>query len=313
MSFEHLPVLPKETIELLDIRPGHVVVDTTSGGGGHLMLMAQAALPNGIVIGLDRDQRALEEDAAGRVKKAFGDSVRLVHARFSELPQVLQSLGIPRVDRLLCDLGVSSEQLDNQSRGFSFLRDGPLDMRMNPLAGLTALELIQTLSEKDLADTIYRLGEERHSRRIAKVLKEHWPLPNSTLAVADLIARSIGRRERIHPATRTFQALRIAVNEELLELGSLLNNVPRLLNVGGRAAFISFHSLEDRLVKHAFRKAVALSKNKPRAFQILTKKPIIAQDEETRANPRSRSAKLRGIERVTDEDIEGSICDLPIL
>lgn len=309
MQFEHHPVLAKETLELLAIRPGHIVVDTTAGGGGHLALMAQAALPSGLVIGLDRDPRALAEDAAGKVKEQFGANVHLINARFSELPDVLKKLGISQVDRILCDLGVSSPQLDNEQRGFSFLREGPLDMRMSPETGISAYQLLETLSETDLANIIYRFGEERYSRRIARVIKENWPIPDSTLALAELIHKAVGRKERIHPATRSFQALRIAVNNELSELASLLNCLPRILAIGGRAAIISFHSLEDRLVKHAFRKAVALSKLKPKSFNILTKKPIIAEETEIRKNSRSRSAKLRGLEKISEEELEGSICD----
>jgi 16S rRNA (cytosine1402-N4)-methyltransferase len=189
------------------------------------------------------------------------------------------------------------------------MRDGPLDMRMSSNTGMTAYELIQMLSEKDLANVIFRFGEERYSRRIAKVIKEKWPIPDSTLALAELISRAVGRKERIHPATRTFQALRIAVNNELSELATLLNFLPQILAPNGRAAIISFHSLEDRLIKHAFRKAQALSKLKPKSYQVLTKKPVIADEEEIRANSRSRSAKLRGLEKVSDEELEGPICD----
>lgn len=271
------------------------------------MLMAEACAPNGVVIGIDRDKRALEKDAAGKVKEAFGDRVHLVNARFSELPNVLSKLGISKVDRILCDLGVSSPQLDTDARGFSFMRDGPIDMRMSTDRGATAYELIQQLSETELANIIYQYGEERYSRRIARVIKEKWPLPDSTLALADVIARAVGRREKIHPATRTFQALRIAVNDELGEIITLVNSLPKVLAPQGRAVFISFHSLEDRIIKHAFRHAVKLSKNK--SYQILTKKPIVADDEEIKRNPRARSAKLRGLEKIAEEDLEGLLCE----
>lgn len=305
-QFEHQPVLAKETLSLLNIEPGNVVVDTTSGGGGHLMLMARAALPNGVVVGLDRDPRALMPDAAGHVREHYPE-VRLVNARFSELPRVLSKLGISKIDRLLCDLGVSSPQLDTDARGFSFMRDGPLDMRMDASHGLSAYELIESLSEKELADVIFKYGEERFSRRIARVIKEQWPIADSTLALADVIAKAVGRRERIHPATRTFQALRIAVNDELGELAALLNCIPNLLSPRGRAAIISFHSLEDRMIKHAFRSAAKLSPS----FRVLTKKPIIADEEEVKTNPRSRSAKLRGLERISEGVLEGFICEKP--
>lgn len=307
-EFVHLPVLAKETLDLLDIKPGHVVVDATAGGGGHLSLMAHAALPGGIVVGVDRDPRALQADAAGKVKVQFGDPVHLMNAKFSDLPKVLQSLGISKIDRLLCDLGVSSEHLDNEQRGFSFMREGPLDMRMNGESGRTAYELIMETSETDLANIIFHYGEERYSRKIAKVMKESLAL-DSTLALANLILKAVGRKEKIHPATRTFQALRIAVNEELLQLATLLNHLPNILAPNGRAAFISFHSLEDRLVKHAFRKAVTLSKFKPKSFHILTKKPVVASQEEIRENSRARSAKLRVIEKSFDEDFEDTLCE----
>lgn len=306
MQFEHQPVLAKETLSLLDIKPGHVVVDTTAGGGGHLSMMAKAAGQTGTIIGVDRDKRALADDAAGHVKLLFGH-VHLINAEFSQLPDVLANLGISRVDRLLCDLGVSSPQLDTDERGFSFLRDGPLDMRMSSDHGESAYELLSRLSEKELADVIYQFGEERHSRRIARTIKENWPIANSTVALANLIAARLGRKERIHPATRTFQALRIAVNDELGELRALLNYLPNILAVNGRAAVISFHSLEDRLVKHAFRRAVKLSH--AGSFHILTKKPIVATEEEIQNNVRARSAKLRGLEKLHEEALEGLICE----
>lgn len=306
MQFEHQPVLAKETLTLLDIKPGHVVVDTTAGGGGHLRMIAEAASSTGTIVGIDRDQRALANDAAGHVKLLF-PHVQLINAEFSQLPDVLAKLGINRVDRLLCDLGVSSPQLDTDERGFSFLREGPLDMRMSSHHGESAYELMNRLSEKELADVIYQFAEERHSRRIARTIKENWPIPNSTLALADLIAARLGRKERIHPATRTFQALRIAVNDELGELRTLLNYLPNILNVNGRAAIISFHSLEDRLVKHAFRRAVKLSQ--ANSFHILTKKPIVATEEEIQNNVRARSAKLRGLEKLHEEALEGLICE----
>jgi 16S rRNA (cytosine1402-N4)-methyltransferase len=306
MQFEHQPVLALETLTLLDIKPGHVVVDTTAGGGGHLSLMAEKAGPSGTVIGIDRDKRALQDDAAGHVKVRF-PHVQLINAQFSELPRVLKSLGIDRVDRILCDLGVSSPQLDTDERGFSFMRDGPIDMRMSSDKGEDAYELMRRLSEKELADVIYLYGEERHSRRIARTIKENWPIPNSTLALAELIFRRVGKKERIHPATRTFQALRIAVNNELGELKALLNCLPNILCVNGKAAIISFHSLEDRIVKNAFRRAVSLSQNK--SFHILTKKPIVAGEEEIRHNTRARSAKLRGLEKLSEEALEGLLCE----
>jgi 16S rRNA (cytosine1402-N4)-methyltransferase len=298
-QFEHLPVMPKEVFEDLALTSTSIAVDVTAGGGGHLALMAKAIGPNGRVIGLDRDLRAHQLDAAGGVAKEYAPYVKLFHAPFSELPDVLASEGIEQIDALLCDLGVSSPQLDDADRGFSFMRDGPLDMRMDSTSGLTAYQLIEQTSEEDLANIIFNYGEERLSRRIARSIKKRWPIPDSTLALANLIAGSVGgKRGRIHPATRTFQALRIAVNHELDELDSLLTSVFKLLAPKGRAVFISFHSLEDRRIKQAFKKAADKSSGKTPEWRILHKKPLQASDEEIEINPRARSAKLRTIEKL---------------
>ncbi|MES2504189.1 MAG: 16S rRNA (cytosine(1402)-N(4))-methyltransferase RsmH [Myxococcota bacterium] len=289
--FSHIPVMPTEVLEALALAPGMIVADVTAGGGGHLRLLAEAVGPNGQVIALDKDPRAHELDAAGGVAKEF-PQVKLVRATFSELPQVLSDLGLTHLDGLLADIGVSSPQLDTPERGLSFKNDGPLDMRMNPDADLSALELIQSSSETTLANLIYEFGEERQSRPIARAIKAEKNLADSTTALAAIIARAYrGPRGKIHPATRTFQALRIAVNHELDELKALLSNLTSVIKPDGKAAIISFHSLEDRLVKNFF-------KENRESWLALTKKPVIPSDAEMSQNPRARSAKLRTAQRV---------------
>ena len=283
--FVHVPVMPREVLEGLALRPGMAVADLTAGGGGHLRLIAEAVGPTGQVLGYDQDSRAHELDAAGGVAAEY-PWVKLTQARFSSIGSVRQ------FDALLADLGVSSPQLDTPERGLSFMQDGPLDMRMDTHSGKTAYELIGELSEEQLANVIYQYGEERLSRRIARAIKWVKPLPDSTVALADIIKRSYrGPRTKIHPATRTFQALRIAVNHELDELEALLGSLKGLMKIGGRVAIISFHSLEDRQVKNFFR-------SHPETWRIITKKPLTASDEELSINPRSRSAKLRIAERI---------------
>ena len=298
LLFQHIPVMPKEVLDNLALFPGAIAVDVTAGGGGHLALMAEQIGATGRVIGLDRDHRAHAQDAAGGIASKY-DNVELVRASFSQLQGVLEKAGIAKIDALLCDLGVSSPQLDDSARGFSFMRDGPLDMRMDTEAYPSVYELIRDSKEDDLANIIYQYGEERQSRRIARYIKKSWPLANSTLALAEVVARACGgKRGKIHPATRTFQALRIAVNHELDELTALLKMLPDILAPRGHAVFISFHSLEDRLIKQAFKKGSMPNENQPALWSRLQKRPLIASDEETKANPRSRSAKLRAIEKL---------------
>lgn len=289
----HEPVLMDHVLEQLAIAPGATVVDATAGAGGHLLRLIEATGERGSVVGIDRDDRAFAEDAAGGVVKRFPGRAQLVKGCFSEIKSLLDKLTIENVDGLLADIGVSSMQLDEAARGFSFQSDAPLDMRMDQSCGLTAAELIAECDEVELADLIYKYGEERASRRIAKSVKRCQP--TTTLGLVDAVTKVMPRRGRIHPATRTFQALRIAVNGELDELESLLAAIPDILGVGGRAAIISFHSLEDRIVKHTFR---AMSKAETPKVKVLTKKPLIANDEERKSNPRSRSAKLRVVERI---------------
>ena len=278
----HIPVMPKETLELLQCLPGAVVVDCTAGGGGHLALFAEAVGNTGRVIGLDRDPRAHQPDAAGGVAARFLH-VQLVRRAFSEVGAALAELGIGQVDALFADLGVSSFQLDEGERGFSFRADAPLDMRMDPTTGESAADLIARLPEGELADVIYRFGDEHRSRRIARAIKR--AVPTTTKALADVVAAAVGGvRGRIHPATKSFQALRIAVNGELSELEALLDAVVTVLKPGGRVGMLTFHSLEDRLVKNRFRSG---------GFQRVTKKAVQASDEEVAHNPRARSARLR--------------------
>src|SRR5262245_32270960 len=286
----HVSVLPAEVLASLAPQPGQTVVDCTTGAGGHARLVAERLVPGGRLIALDRDAAMLE---LARPRLA-GLPVTFVQAGFDELPRVLKELDVGRVDGVLADLGICSDRLDDPSRGFGFAHDGPLDMRMNPDEGEPASDLLRRLSERDLADVIYRFGEERFSRRIARrVVEVRRKEPIDTTAkLADLVRRCVprpkrfaGRKAPIDPATRTYQALRIAVNDELKALERLLEALPECLKPGGRAAIISFHSLEDRQVKQAFRDR--------EQWEELTRKPVTAGDEETATNPRSRSAKLR--------------------
>jgi 16S rRNA (cytosine1402-N4)-methyltransferase len=291
----HVSVLAREVLEFLAPAPGQVIVDATVGAGSHSRLIAERLQGGGRLIGLDQDAAMLD---LARPRLA-GLPVTLVHAGFAELPRVLNELGLGQVDGVLADLGVCSDQLDDPSRGFSFSVSGPLDMRMNPDEGETARDLLLRLPERDLADVIYRYGEERFSRRIARAIVEarrRGPL-DTTEQLAGLVRRCVPRPRRkagrpapIDPATRVFQALRIAVNDELRALERLLEEAPGRLRPGGRAVLISFHSLEDRRVKQAFRSR--------EVWQELTRKPVTATDEETANNPRARSAKLRAARRI---------------
>jgi 16S rRNA (cytosine1402-N4)-methyltransferase len=281
----HVPVLPRETLELLDPQPGETWVDATVGAGGHARLIAQRVGPTGRVIGLDQDPEMLE-----RARPWLqGLPVTLVHANFDQLPAALKAVGVAEVDGLLADLGFASDQMDEAQRGLSFQQDGPLDMRLDPTSGETAADLIARLNEFDLAKVFFEYGEERHSRRIAKKIVEtrrQTPI-RTTGQLADLVRRCVPRERgrSFDPATRVFQALRIAVNDELGALERLLAQLPRVVKPGGRVGIISFHSLEDRRVKHAFQDR--------QTWAMLTKKPVTAGATEVRDNPRARSAKLR--------------------
>ena len=280
----HVPVLLGPVLEYLDLHPGLVVVDGTVGAGGHARHILERIEPGGTLIGLDRDPMMLEH-ARTILNRP---NVSLVHASYADLGQALAGPGIAAVDRVLVDLGLSSDQLADAGRGFSFDVDGPLDMRFDPSLGQTAAELVNRLPEAELARILFEFGEERHSRRIARRIVSQRPI-RSAVALADLVRRAVRPprgRQRIHPATRVFQALRIAVNDELGALQTLLlDELPRRLRLGGRAVVISFHSLEDRLVKQAFRDRDQ--------WENLTRKPVVAEAAEVCANPRSRSAKLR--------------------
>ena len=280
----HTPVLLKEVVALLQPHRGGVYVDATLGGGGHATELLQASAPDGRLIGLDRDEEAL---VASRERlKEWGARVELVRANFGELEETLMNVGLTAVDGIVFDLGVSSRQFDEPTRGFSFQREGPLDMRMDRNTGQTARDVLNTASEKELADIFYLYGEERRSRSIAKRIVAARPI-ETTVQLADLVGP---RHGRIHPATRVFQALRIYVNDELGNLKRGLESASRVVKSGGRIAVISFHSLEDRIVKRYFKETPTL--------RIITRKPVTAAEEELETNPRARSAKLRVAEQI---------------
>ena len=283
-----------EVVRFLEPSRGGLFVDCTTGLGGHIEVMLDAGATS--VMGLDRDLAAL---AVARERLArYGDRVELVHSDYRQLDRVLQARKIDHVSGILADLGVSSMQLDAEGRGFSFRRDEPLDMRMDQSQGASAAELLARVDEEDLADVIFRFGEERHSRRIARrIVRERDIRPiDTTAALADIVRRAVPVRgyQRIDPATRTFQAIRIWVNRELEGLDAFLGEAARRLLAGARFVVITFHSLEDRIVKHTFR-ALAAAEN---SWQVLTRKPVTAGDDELKLNPRARSAKLRAIERL---------------
>ncbi|HML52598.1 MAG TPA: 16S rRNA (cytosine(1402)-N(4))-methyltransferase RsmH [Solidesulfovibrio magneticus] len=311
----HKPVLLREVIELLGIRPGMKILDATVGLGGHSRGMLEAAGGEGQVLGLDRDREALSE--AGRRLAPYGDRVRLVRTRSSRFPAVLAEAGWEKVDAALLDAGMSSLQLDDPERGFGFLNDGPLDMRMGAEdGGETAEGLVNLASYARLCEIIREYGEDPQAGRIARAIvnaREKEAI-TTTARLAELVWQAYPAKWRAtarqHPATRTFQALRMAVNEELAELEAFLKAIPDHLAPGGRVAVISFHSLEDRLVKRAFRaeatgcicpreQVVCVCGHRAR-LRILTKKPVMAGEEEVRDNSRARSAKLRVAERLPD-------------
>jgi 16S rRNA (cytosine1402-N4)-methyltransferase len=298
----HVPVLLKEAIDFLAVKRGGTYIDATVGLGGHSYEIAKRLGAPGHLIGLDKDPAALElaksKLVVGRSSLVVGEpdwpTVTLLHRSFADIAKGQRPATI---DGVLADIGLSSLQLEDAARGFSFQADGPLDMRMDPRGERTAEQVVNHLDERQLADVIYEFGEERRSRRIARAICRSRPI-RSTAHLADVIsaaARPMNQAERrIHPATKTFQALRIFVNRELEDLRALLTAAPRILKPGGRVVVISFHSLEDRIVKDAFRE----SGNKDKYFRVLTRKPVTASDEESDRNPRARSAKLRAAERV---------------
>ena len=310
MEFVHRSVLLLPTVEALAVRPDGIYLDGTLGGAGHSYEIA-SRLTTGRLIGLDRDETALA--AAGARLAPFADRVTLVHSNFADLAQVLDSLDIPAVDGMLFDLGVSSPQLDDAERGFSYMQDAPLDMRMDRTAGLTAYEVVNTWPEAELKRILYTYGEERYAPRIAAAIaarRTERPIA-TTLELADLIRSAMpaqALREKQHPAKRSFQAIRIAVNDELGAVERMLASAIDRLNPGGRLAVITFHSLEDRIVKTAFQEAargctcpkdfpVCVCGKKPKV-KLITRHPIVADEAELAENPRARSAKLRVAEKL---------------
>ena len=293
---QHVPVLLDEVIEYLNVRPGGVVADATLGLGGHSAAIARRLGGKGRLICFDRDLEAMELGRA-RLAELGGElgaempEVEFVPKAFSEAAGEIKPGSL---DGLLADFGVSSLQLDEAHRGFSFRTDGPLDMRMDTRGGETAEQVVNEAGEEELANLIYEFGEERRSRRIARAIVRARPI-STTAHLAQVISAAAHtvKGEKIHPATRTFQAIRIRVNDELGEIRSLLQSAGSLLKPGGRVVLISFHSLEDRLVKDAFRDA-----GREKVLEVLTKKPVVAEEQEQLRNPRSRSAKLRAAEKV---------------
>jgi len=291
----HKPVMADEALGFLRLKNGYKVLDATVGCGGHAARILQKILPDGLLIGIDRDKQTLE--IARKYLNASDKALKLTQANFKDLDTALKDLGIEKVDAALFDLGISSYQLGDPERGFSFGRGGPLDMRMDRSQDLSAHDIVNRVKAEDLERIIRDFGQERYSRRVAGFIAEQRkkaPIA-STGELADLIKRAIGRRygsQRIHPATRTFQALRIAVNGELDNIAPALVKVLEFLAPGARLVVISFHSLEDRIVKNKFREFAKAARG-----NILTKKPLMAKPEEIRENPRSRSAKLRVFER----------------
>jgi 16S rRNA (cytosine1402-N4)-methyltransferase len=300
----HIPVLVREVLAALNPRSGGSYIDATVGMGGHAAAILDASGPHGRLLGLDTDPQAIV--AAGTRLSGYGERVRLVNSSYVGLSSIAEAEGFDSVDGILFDLGLSSAQLEAGNRGFSFQVDEPLDMRFNP-EGETAADLLNTLPEHELADLIYQFGEVPASRAIARSIITHRPL-KTTAQLAQLIERTVGGRGKIHPATRTFQALRIAVNHELESIQSVLPEAVTTLRPGGRLAVITFHSLEDRIVKQFLRRESSDCICPPRvpactcghvaSLQLVTTKAIAPGEDEQKANPRSRSAKLRVAEKV---------------
>lgn len=301
----HIPVLYHEVLSLLQPQPHGRYIDGTLGAAGHTIGILKASAPHGRVLAFDRDPDAIAyaQQQLGRLSQRAA----LVQASFAEMGKIAPQKGFSAVDGILLDLGLSSRQLADARRGFSFMQEGPLDMRFDPSHGQTAADLINNLAEEELADLFWRYGEERRSRRMARLIVANRPI-HTTTQLADLILQEVGRRGRIHPATQIFQALRIAVNEELAALQETLPTAVDLLRPGGRLVVISFHSLEDRMVKQFFRRLsqdcvcppeqpVCTCDGKAR-LKLVTRKAVKASPAEIEANPRSRSARLRAVERV---------------
>ncbi|HEV2277063.1 MAG TPA: 16S rRNA (cytosine(1402)-N(4))-methyltransferase RsmH [Acidobacteriaceae bacterium] len=295
MNPRHVPVLLQPAIRILNVRRGGIYIDATLGNAGHASEIARRLGPQGTLIGFDRDPEAMALASArlDALRGELGAEMPRVVLHDVEFSRAGEKLAGGKVDGLLADFGVSSMQFDEAHRGFSFQAEGPLDMRMNPREGMTAEQVVNQAGEKELADLIYEFGEERRSRRIARAIVRARPV-TTTGQLARIVAAAAPamKSERIHPATRTFQALRIYVNSELSEIDALLGIAPHLLQPGGRLVVISFHSLEDRRVKDALREGARQG-----IYEVLTRKPVTADAEETDRNPRARSAKLRAAER----------------
>ncbi|RLT32551.1 MAG: 16S rRNA (cytosine(1402)-N(4))-methyltransferase RsmH [Chloroflexi bacterium] len=296
-TFQHTSVLMDEAMTLLDPQRGGVYVDGTLGGGGHAAAVLARAPQSSHLLGIELDPAAIA--AADAVLAPYAPRYQIVRGNYADMAGICRRAGVDGVAGILLDIGVSSHQLDTPERGFSFKFPAALDMRLDPDAPVDAAHIVNTYSEVDLADVIFRYGEERASRRIAKLIvaQRKSATITTTTELADLVAHALGgKRGKIHPATRTFQALRIAVNGELDVLTTVIPAALELLAPGGRLVIISFHSLEDRIVKHAFRDVCTQSM--VRRYRLLTKHPLTASDAELAANPRSRSAKMRAIEYV---------------
>ena len=314
LDFEHIPVLLNETLEYLDPKPGGVYIDGTLGGAGHSSEIVKRIVPGGVLIGIDQDSNAI--DAAKRRLEAYKDNVVIVRDNFRNIKAIALQKGFKEVDGILLDIGVSSHQLDEKERGFSYMQDGPLDMRMDTESSLDASDIVNNSSEQELIRILRDYGEEKWAVRIAKFIAEERKNNriDTTFKLADIIQRAIpaaARRDGGHPAKRTFQALRIAVNDELQVLEEAVTNAAGLLKPGGRLVVITFHSLEDRIVKKIFNnmekpctcppQLPVCACGKEPLLRVITKKPVTAGVEELKVNTRSKSAKLRAAERVSSK------------
>ncbi|HQE66961.1 MAG TPA: 16S rRNA (cytosine(1402)-N(4))-methyltransferase RsmH [Clostridia bacterium] len=314
MDFEHTPVLLNETLEYLDPKPGGVYIDGTLGGAGHSSEIIKRIVPGGKLLGIDQDSNAI--DAAKRRLEAYKDNVVIVRDNFRNIKAIALQKGFKEVDGILLDIGVSSHQLDEKERGFSYMHDGPLDMRMDTESSLNASDIVNNSSEQELIRILRDYGEEKWAVRIAKFIAEERKNSriDTTFKLVDIIQRAIpaaARRDGGHPAKRTFQALRIAVNDELQVLEEALIDAARLLKPGGRLVVITFHSLEDRIVKKIFNnmekpctcppQLPVCACGKEPLLRVITKKPVTAGEEELKTNTRSKSAKLRAAERVSSK------------
>lgn len=296
----HIPVMLKEVVEYLNLKPGQVIVDGTMGTGGHSEAILERIMPSGKLIGIDRDQDSLEV-AKARLSN-FGDACKYIYANFIDIDTVLAANKIKKIDGLVLDLGISSFQLNDPKRGFSFQNEGPLDMRIDRNSHVSAYDLVNNLNEEEISSLLWHFGQERMANRIARFLvreRERHSI-DTTTQLSEVVMKAMPykyRFHRIHPATRTFQAMRIAVNRELETLEQVLNKAINILNKGARICVISFHSLEDRIVKLSFRKAASVG-----LVKIITPKPLVPQEDEVRQNSSSRSAKFRVAERLINQN-----------